>query len=157
MMQLQHPTGGIPVARGHRVAGRNIVGLRDGTGEFRVSFLRAGLVPNRLPDRRYKVMKRITASLAVLFAAGLGSWTASAAEEKEETIKLTDAPAAVQKTINEKAAGAKIVRVEKEHEHGKTVYEAVVSKDGKETGIEVAEDGTYLSSHDEAQEREGGK
>jgi hypothetical protein len=102
-------------------------------------------------------MKRIVAPWAILFAVCLGSWTASAAEEKEETIKLTDAPAAVQKTVNEKAAGAKIVRMEKEQEHGKTVYEAVISKDGKETGIEVAADGTYLSAHDEAQEREADK
>ncbi|HXC52496.1 MAG TPA: hypothetical protein VN634_16565 [Candidatus Limnocylindrales bacterium] len=102
-------------------------------------------------------MKRISALLAITFAFGLASWTAASAREKEETLKLSDAPAAVQKTINEKAAGAKIVRMEKEQEHGKTVYEAVVLKDGKETGIEVAADGTYMSSHDEKAESQGRK
>ena len=97
-------------------------------------------------------MKQNILTIVTALAIGVAASSASA-EEHETTVSLSSAPAAVQKTVNEKAAGAKIVRVEKEREHGKTVYEAVVSKDGKETGIEVAADGTYLSTHDEASER----
>ena len=97
-------------------------------------------------------MKRIITPLAITVALGLGSSTAFAAEKKEEAVKLSETPSAVQKTVNEKAAGGKIVRMEKEQQHGKTVYEAVISKDGKETGIEVAANGKYLRSHDETQE-----
>ena len=102
-------------------------------------------------------MRAIIITTAVFMLALWLHSSASAAENKEHTVSLSDTPAAVQKTINEKAAGAKIVRVEQEREHGKTVYEAVLAKDGKETGIEVAEDGTYLNSHDEKEEHKTGE
>ena len=51
-----------------------------------------------------------------------------------------------------KAGKNQIVRIEKETERGKTVYEAVISKNGKETGIEVDQNGKYLNTHDESKE-----
>ena len=69
-------------------------------------------------------------------------------EEKEEAINMSDVPAAVQKTFNDEAAGGKIVRVEKEESN----YEAVIEKDGKQTGVEVSADGKVVSRHDEKKE-----
>lgn len=74
-------------------------------------------------------------------------------EEKEETVEMKSLPAAVQKTMKDKAAGGEILRIEKETKKGKVVYEAVVKKNGKEWGIEVDQDGKYLNQHDESKEK----
>ncbi len=88
-----------------------------------------------------------------MVSAGLAFGVAAQAhEEKEETVDMNSLPAAVQKTLKDKAAGSEIVRVEKETEHGKTVYEGVVNKNGKEWGIEVDANGKYLNQHDESKE-----
>ena len=55
--------------------------------------------------------------------------------------------------MKDKAAGGQIVRIEKETKKGKMVYEAVVKKNGKEWGIEVDQNGKYLSQHDESKEK----
>lgn len=75
---------------------------------------------------------------------------ATASEEKKQRILVGDVPPAVQTTFKQQAGGlAKIIRVEKGKKGGKTVYDAVVSENGKETRIEVGEDGSFLSSHKE--------
>ena len=87
--------------------------------------------------------------MAVATVLTLGAWTTlSAEEEKEEAISMSDVPAAVQKTFNDEAAGGKIVRVEKEESN----YEAVIEKDGKQTGVEVSPDGKVVSRHNESKE-----
>jgi hypothetical protein len=94
-------------------------------------------------------MKYIVPVIAVATVMTLGAWTPlSAEEEKEETINMSDVPAAVQKTFNDEAAGGKIVRVEKEENN----YEAVIEKGGKQTGVEVSPDGKVVSRHDEKKE-----
>ena len=99
--------------------------------------------------RKYKHMKHIVPVMAVATVLTLGAWTTlSAEEEKEEAINMSDVPAAVQKTFNDEAAGGKIVRVEKEESN----YEAVIEKDGKQTGVEVSADGKVVSRHDEKKE-----
>ena len=72
----------------------------------------------------------------------------SAHEEKEATVKMSDVPAAVQKTAEAEAKGGKIVRWEKEGSN----YEAVIEKHGKETGVEMNADGKVLSRHNESKE-----
>ena len=86
------------------------------------------------------------------------AWTSASANGDE--IKLSECPAAVQKTFEREANGAKIDEVEKEIEDGKTTYEAHVIIDGKEYEITVAEDGTLLEKaleedDDENDDREG--
>jgi hypothetical protein len=56
--------------------------------------------------------------------------------------------AAVQKAVEPDAKGGTIVRWEKEGEN----YEAVIEKDGKQTGVEVTADGKVVSRHDESKE-----
>lgn len=97
-----------------------------------------------------KITKLITVAL---ISAGLAFGVAAQAkEEKEEQLAMKDLPEAVQKTMKEKADGAEIVRIEKEMEKGKEVYEAVVKKNGKEWGVEVDANGKYLGKHDESKE-----
>lgn len=95
-------------------------------------------------------MKHITPVLTLAAVLTLGAWTTlSAEEEREETVKMSDVPAAVQETFKAEAAGGKIVRVEKEEKN----YEVVIEKDGKQTGVEVSMDGKVVSRHDEKTEK----
>ena len=72
-------------------------------------------------------------------------------------LKLSDCPAAVQKTLQREANGAEIDEVESETEDGETTYETEVTFDGKEYKIVVAEDGTLIEKaleEDEIEELE---
>ncbi len=81
----------------------------------------------------------------------------TAAEEKEETVKMADLPTAVQTTIKDKAGKKEIVKIEKKTEEGKTVYEAVVNKKGKQWAIEVDASGKFLKKYEESKEKEKGE
>jgi uncharacterized membrane protein YkoI len=91
--------------------------------------------------------------VVAIVSAGL-AWgiTAQGAPEKEEAVDMNSLPAAVQKTIKEKAKGGEIVKVEKENDKGKWNYEVIVKKNGKEWGFEVDNSGKYIGKHDEAKE-----
>ena len=99
-------------------------------------------------------MKTIVTTFVVGLAFAVAASTASANTKTSQhhTLKLSDTPSAVQKTVNEQASGGKLVRVEKEKRNGKMVYEAIVAKDGKHTGIEISDDGSVVSTHDEKME-----
>ena len=84
-------------------------------------------------------------------SAGLAFGVAAQAKEKEheeQTISSSDVPAAVQQAAQAEAKGGTIVRWEKEGAN----YEAVVEKNGKQTGIEMDANGKVLSKHDESKE-----
>jgi uncharacterized membrane protein YkoI len=72
---------------------------------------------------------------------------------------MSDLPAAVQTTIKDKAGSNEIEKIEKKTEEGKTVYEAVVNKNGKEWSSEVDANGKFLRQYEESKEKEekGGK
>ena len=100
-------------------------------------------------------MKYIVPVIAVATALTLGAWIpAYAEEENEQTVKMSDLPAAVQTTIKDKAGSNEIEKIEKKTEEGKTVYEAVVKKNGKEWSIEVNENGKFLKEYEESKEKE---
>ena len=70
-------------------------------------------------------MKTIITTISVAIILGLASPVLfSAEEENETTMKMSDVPAAVQKTFKEEAAGGRIVRIEKEEDN----YEVVSTK-----------------------------
>jgi uncharacterized membrane protein YkoI len=89
--------------------------------------------------------------IAALVSAGLAfGAVAKAGErgEKEESISSSNVPAAVQQAAQAEAKGGKIIRWEKEGNN----YEAVVEKNGKQTGIEIDANGKVVSRHDESKE-----
>src|SRR6184192_4857209 len=100
-------------------------------------------------------MKYIVPVIAVASVLTLGAWTPlSAEEENEQTVKMSDPPTAVQTTIKDKAGSNEIVKIEKKTEEGKTVYEAVVNKNGKEWSIEVNAKGKFLKQYEESKEHQ---
>jgi uncharacterized membrane protein YkoI len=103
-------------------------------------------------------MKKIIATISIAVIGSLACPVfLTAAEEKEETVKMSDLPAAVQATIKDKAGSNEITKVEKKTEDGKTVYEAVVNKNGKEWSIEVNAKGKFLKQYEESKQKEKGE
>jgi hypothetical protein len=101
-------------------------------------------------------MKHIVPIVAIATVLTLGAWAPLFAEdENEQTVKMSDLPAAVQTTIKDKAGDNEIEKIEKKTEAGQTVYEAVVNKNGKEWGIEVDANGKFLKQYEESKENEG--
>ena len=101
-------------------------------------------------------MKTMNLLLVAGLSAGLAfGIAAQAGEHKGEAVDIKSLPAPVQKTITEKAAGGKIVRVEREDDKsGKWNYEVVVKTEGKEWGFEVDPNGKYLKKHDDQNKKE---
>jgi len=89
--------------------------------------------------------------VVALVSAGLTfGLVAQAAEEKGEDVQLKSLPAEVQKTINEKAAGGKIVKIHREDDtNGKWNYEVMVKTNGKDWGFEVDPKGKFVKKHDQ--------
>ena len=99
-------------------------------------------------------MKKTIASISIAVIAGLACPAVFSAEENEEAVQMKDLPAAAQTTIKDKAGSNEIVKIEKKAEEGKTVYEAVVNKNGKEWSIEVDANGKFLKQYEESKEKE---
>ncbi len=93
-------------------------------------------------------MKKIITVLSLAVLGLACPVLSSAEEEKETTMNMSDVPAAVQQTFKKEAAGARIVRIEKEENN----YEVVIEKNGKQTGVEVKADGKVVSRHNEKKE-----
>ena len=99
-------------------------------------------------------MKTRNLIAAGIVSAGLALGVTAQAKHEETQVEMKDLPAQVQNTIKDKAGSDQILRIEKETRKGKECYEAVVSKDGKETAIQVDASGKYLGTHDEKAEHE---
>ena len=94
------------------------------------------------------MMKISKLLVATLVSAGLAFGVTTQAKEEEETISSSDVPQAVQQTAQAETKGGTIVRWEKEGRN----FEAVVEKNGKQTGIEIDANGKVVSRHDETKE-----
>lgn len=78
-------------------------------------------------------------------------------DEEETEIKFADAPAAVRKTLERESGGAKIDKVDKVSNEGRTLYEADVKIDGKTYEIVVTAEGLLLSKELDEDEDEDDK
>ena len=98
-------------------------------------------------------MKTRNLIAAVVISVGLAvGATAQAGKAKEIQVRMETLSFAVQKTLKSKAGKDKIIRVLRESENGKDVYEGIVKRNGKEEAIRVDDTGHYLGTHDEATE-----
>jgi hypothetical protein len=89
--------------------------------------------------------------VTAIVSAGLASGMTAQAKEREheeQTINSSDVPAAVQQAAQAEAKGGTIVRWEKEGAN----FEAVIEKNGKQTGVEMDANAKVLSRHNEAKE-----
>jgi hypothetical protein len=73
-----------------------------------------------------------------------------AAQAQEETpVEMKDLPAPAQNTIKQKVGDQQVIRIARETENGKEVYDAVVNRNGKEVGYRVEPDGKFVIAHPE--------
>ena len=108
--------------------------------------------------QRLNNMKMRNLITAGIISAGLTFGVVAQAAHEETHVEMKDLPEAAQTTIKEKAGNDQILRIEKETRKGKECYEAIVSKDGKETAIQVDASGKFLGTHDEkAEHKEKGE
>ncbi len=98
-------------------------------------------------------MKTKSLLLTVVIGASLACGLAAQVREQPgEMVQVKLLPAAVQQTINQKAAGGEIVRVKREDDaNGRWNYEVVVRSQGKEWGFEVDPNGKLIRTHGEKQ------
>jgi hypothetical protein len=92
---------------------------------------------------------------ALLGAVGSTATTGSADEENENETPTTldKIPPPARDALRREAAGAPIVDVSQQQEHGRTTYEAHVRKGNELIGIEVDQDGKLLGRHSEKGEQ----
>jgi uncharacterized membrane protein YkoI len=94
-----------------------------------------------------------TTEAVLAIAIGVGLTLGAAAQPGKhpgEKVDLKSLPASVQETINQKAAGGKIVKILREDDpDGRWNYEIFVNANGKESGFEVNPDGKFVKSHGE--------
>ena len=92
--------------------------------------------------------RSIVSGIATLtLAAGLA--VSASADEKaksEKELTIADVPAAVQAAIKQFAGSNAIVKITKESEDNKVIYEASVKVDGTKQAVEVLADGTVLQT-----------
>ncbi len=88
---------------------------------------------------------RIQYVITLLGVATLGTSFIAKAADKEETVTIESIPAAAAKAIKDSAAGAKIEKVSKENDEGKTVFEAKITKKEHVEEVSVNADGKIVS------------
>lgn len=91
-----------------------------------------------------QVHKIVVGVAALAVAAGIAIKVYAA----DETISLSQAPAAVQGAIKAQAADGKIGKIVKGMDDGKEVYEAVITKGGKDVEISFDPAGKLLGSEE---------
>jgi len=82
---------------------------------------------------------------ALLLYAGVDWEENNRAEQSKQQMLMTEAPAGVQKTIQDNLEGGTVIETAKETEGCRTYYAAEVQKSGgKKVEIKVAEDGRLI-------------
>ena len=93
-----------------------------------------------------KHWKLICLMAVACLAVCIGAVATMQVVDKEKEVSIQEVPAAVKATLLAQAGGGTIAEIEMGTENGRTVYEADVIIDGKEVEIQVAPDGTLLST-----------
>ncbi|MBI2434371.1 MAG: PepSY-like domain-containing protein [Candidatus Hydrogenedentes bacterium] len=99
---------------------------------------------------------QVVASMLVLAALGAGIVNLSGVLA-DEKVSLDQVPAAVKTTIEQHAAQAKIIKIEKETEKGQEIYEVEQKIDGKVVEFQVSAAGKYLGPEAEEGEDDDGE
>jgi hypothetical protein len=88
---------------------------------------------------------RITLLAMLALGAGCTHNAHTKGHDDGTELPFAQTPPAVQATLTREAGGFAIRTVEKETEHGRTIYEAEVQSGDKTWEIKVAEDGKLIS------------
>ena len=96
-------------------------------------------------------MKKLIAVLSIAVVASLAYPGLLFADDlSSPAVQLSDLPVAVQVTIKDHAGADQVIRIEKKIEDNEIVYEATVTRSGKEWAIDVNENGDFLQTYEES-------
>jgi uncharacterized membrane protein YkoI len=120
--------------------------VKDGKTVYEVEFERTGLNPTLLIAEDGTVVRDSRKDVAT---TAVGEPSGTVAGEgmpfpRIATLQLADVPPAVQKTIEQHAAGRKIADIDKETWNKRTVYEVEFTQEGRNAQLHIAEDGTIV-------------
>jgi len=98
----------------------------------------------------------VAASLALVGCTNMNGEAKKGEENEGDEVKMAfaDVPAPVQATLNRESGNAKIDKVDKETDEGKTIYEADVMVNGKNWELKVTPDGKLISKKEDNEENE---
>lgn len=105
-------------------------------------------------DRTF-ILALLTGSLVIGGCASMQKNNDKEGEEKDEVkMSFADVPAPVQATLRRESNGARIDKVDKETDDGKTIYEADVMMSGTNWELKVDETGKLVSKKVDNEEGE---
>ena len=93
--------------------------------------------------RRFTTLS-LFACPALLSGLLLVSCTENEMAERDERVSIDQVPAEVRAAIERHAGGATVKEIEREVEHGKTIYSVEVTRDGRPMEFEVSADGKHI-------------
>lgn len=131
------------------LVGRDETGVSELTPHYKV------VIPKSLDDLLISTnvkttMKTMKAAVATAICIGFAFGAAAQpGKHPGEDVDLKSLPAAVQETINQKAAGGNVIRVMREDDpDGKWNYEVLVKTNGNDSGFEVDPNGRFVKHHE---------
>ena len=109
-------------------------------------------------NRNWKAALTLCVVTALAGCASHSGQTSSREDHEEEgdevKMQFAEAPPAVQDTLRRESHGATIQTVDKETNHGRTIYEADVMVNGENWEIKVGEDGQLLTKKQDRESSE---
>ena len=89
--------------------------------------------------------------LVVATALVLGACSDISGDERRgegaaEKLSIDQLPAPVKAAVEREAAGGQVIDISKDTKQGQTSYEVKIAKDGKESEIRIASDGTKVEA-----------
>jgi len=89
--------------------------------------------------------------LVVATALGAGACSDISGDERRgegtgEKVSIDQLPAAAKTAIEREAAGGQIIDISRETKRGQTSYEVKIAKDGQESRVRIASDGTKVEA-----------
>jgi uncharacterized membrane protein YkoI len=121
--------------------------VKDGKTVYEVEFERTGFNPKMWIAEDGSVV-RDSRTKSSTEAVSETSPRTDVAATRTATFKLNEVPASVQKTVQEHAAGRKVVDIDKETWNNRTVYEVEFAQSGRNAQLYVAEDGTIVKAEE---------
>ena len=92
------------------------------------------------------ITTRIKAKLAADHPGSMKHISVDTDKDKSSSVTYSDTPRAVQDTIKTHG-GTADAKVRKHSDHGKTVYSVQIRKDGRDSKLKIAEDGTVIKDN----------
>jgi uncharacterized membrane protein YkoI len=115
---------------------------KDGRVVYKIKFRDEGINPSILVAADGTILKSDISRDKALGATGASTDVTTGTSKSD--LKFTQLPPAVQKTIRERSATAKVADIDKHTRNGRVVYDVSFEEKGTNPKMTIAEDGTVV-------------